>query len=386
MANSLAIPESAVRGDWLRDQTSNPSGPGNVCLDVFDKLSRGDSVWLDNPSSGDGVSPCSSTFPYLFVRTGGTAGIPRFARHTWATMAAAVQGLQEILGKEPISSWCCLPVWHVGGWMQVVRAVETGGNVLFGHYLDLTKEDFEFDLTRRVVSLVPTQLHRLLVSSQAVQRLRESRLVLVGGGPMSQELAQKARIEKLPLSPTYGLTETAGTVTFLPPERFLAGEIGVGSVLPHLEVKLRPETKTLAIRGKSLCLGYHDTDFSPSAWFETADLVERATDGAWRILGRTDRVVNTGGEKVNPTEVEAIIHQSRLADDCLALGLPDPEWGERLVAFCVPKKMNIDLVQKVIHAELSGAKVPKDIIPVEVLPLNEMGKPDYELARRMLRP
>ena len=94
--------------------------------------------------------------------------------------------------------------------------------------------------------------------------------------------------------------------------------------------------------------------------------------------------MNTGGEKVNPAEVEVVIRATGLVDDCLVLGLPDPEWGERLVALCVPDSTKVDLVDQAIRAKLPGSKIPKIILPVESLPMNEMGKPDYERAARML--
>ena len=240
------------------------------------------------------------------------------------------------------------------------------------------------NLSGRIVSLVSTQLHRLLSSNLAVARLRESRLILLGGGPLREDLAGRARNSELPLAPTYGLTETAGAVTLLPPEKFLSGDDGVGPTLPHAELSLVEETKTLSIRGQSLCFGYEDCDFPSRAWFETADLAEQAKDGNWRILGRIDRVVNTGGEKVNPAEGEAVIRETGIVDDCLALGLSDSDWGERLVAFCVPESTKVDLVDQAIRAKLPRSKVPKIILPVESLPTNEMGKPDYERAARML--
>ncbi|MFP6886313.1 MAG: AMP-binding protein [Opitutales bacterium] len=256
MADPVGIPVAASRGDWLADKSVHPSSPAGICLAAFEKLSCGESAWLGEAGTESrSTSTRSSPEASIFVRTGGSTGNPRFAHHTWATMAAAVEGLREVLGKEPICSWCCLPVWHVGGWMQVVRAVETGGNVVFGDYLDLAEPKADVNLSGRMVSLVPTQLHRLLSSNLAVARLRESRLILLGGGPLHEDLAGRARKGELPVAPTYGLTETAGVVTLLPPERFLSGDDGVGPALPHAELRLVEETKTLSIRGPSLCLG-----------------------------------------------------------------------------------------------------------------------------------
>ena len=70
----------------------------------------------------------------IYVATGGTSGSLRFACHTWSSLQAAVSSLQGRVGDKPLRSWCCLPLRHVGGLMQVFRAVMSGGNVVFGQY------------------------------------------------------------------------------------------------------------------------------------------------------------------------------------------------------------------------------------------------------------
>ena len=265
--------------------------------------------------------------------------------------------------------------------MQVVRAVATGGDVVFGHYLELADPELELSLADRMVSLVPTQLRRLLPFERAVSRLRESRAILLGGSPLPVDLARQAREAELPLVPTYGMTETAGTITLLPPKEFLAGKAGVGSVLPHLFLRIDPQSGTLSVRGESLCLGYADKDFSPDEWLVTSDLGEQNKDGHWRILGRTDRMVNTGGEKVDPFVLEDFLKGTGLVDDCIVLGMPDPEWGQRLVAYCSPESLNPEDIKNTLAQRFSGAMMPKKIFSVRNLPLNAMGKPDYGLAK-----
>ena len=394
MADALNIPEFAFRGDWLADgrdrqrflEASSAEAsrdPVALCAKAFADLRSGKSALLadiENRSLSTTVSgyACGS----ILVSTGGTTGRSRFARHTWETMSSAVTGLCGFLGVGPLRSWCCLPVWHVSGWMQVVRAIETGGDVRFGHYRDLAGEGESIDLSGRVVSLVPTQLSRLLSSAVAVSRLRGSRIIFLGGGPLRDDLAERAREAKLPVAPTYGLTETAGMITMLPPDLFLAGNNGVGGVLPHAELSLDEQRGTLRLKAKSLCLGYHDEDFSPDSWFPTDDLADVDQEGNWSILGRTDRIVNTGGEKVNPVEVEEAIFATKLVEDCLVAGISDTDWGERLVAICSPASTDVVRLDKALRETLSGMKLPKRIMAVDTLPRNAAGKPNAtEVAR-----
>ncbi|MBT7742782.1 MAG: AMP-binding protein [Opitutae bacterium] len=386
MAEHIEIPSGALQGNWVSDQEPvEPSGSAAFCMEALRKLINGDDVWLYNPERKHSVldsRPQNSAS--IFVNTGGTSGIPRFARHTWGTMSAAVAALQGVLDNEPIYSWCCLPIWHVAGWMQVVRAIQTNGDVAFGDYRDLADPQKDINLTGRLISLVPTQLHRLILSDLAVSRLRGSRLILLGGAPLREELAEVVRSVGLPVAPTYGMTESAGAVTLLAPDRFLAGENSVGKVLPHANLRLDEETGTLSIRATSMCLGYESLDFSSGEWFETSDLAEQTPEGDWRILGRLDRIVNTGGEKVNPVEVENAVIETRLAAGCLTMGIPDPDWGERLVAFCTPSTIDVIRLEKTLQTKLTGVAIPKLILPVEELPINEMGKPDLLKARAVL--
>ena len=381
MADALALPDSAFSGDWLGEGVAESSESATFCFEIFERLRSARSVWLGNQVNPSSSPQCDSSTPSIFVRTGGTSGKPRFARHTWQTMSSAVRGLRRVLGDEPMSSFCCLPLDHVGGWMQVVRAIETGGDLIFGHYLELAEPERALCLRDRMVSLVPTQLHRLLSYESAVSRLQQSRVILLGGSPLSDDLAQKAREAKLPLAPTYGMTETAGTITVLPPNEFLAGESGVGSVLPHLLLRLDPRSGTLSVRGESLCLVYVDKDFSHGEWLVTSDLAEQTKAGHWRILGRTDRVVNTGGEKVDPLVLEDFLKGAGLVDDCIVLGMPDTDWGQRLVTYCSPESLNPEDIKNTLAQRFSGAMMPKKIFSVRNLPLNAMGKPDYELAK-----
>jgi len=386
MAEHIEIPSGALQGNWIADQEPvDPFGSAAFCMEALSKLINGHDVWLHNSERKHSVldsRPQNSAS--IFVATGGTSGMPRFARHTWGTMSAAVAGLQGVLGNEPIYSWCCLPIRHVAGWMQVVRAIQTNGDVVFGDYRDLADPQKDINLTGRLISLVPTQLHRLISSDLAISRLRGSRLILLGGAPLREELAEVLRSVCLPVAPTYGMTESAGAVTLLAADRFLAGENSVGKVLPHAILRLDEDTGTLSICAKSMCHGYENLDFSSGEWFETSDLAEQTPEGNWRILGRLDRIVNTGGEKVNPVEVENAVRETTLAAGCLTMGIPDPDWGERLVAFCTPSTTDVIRLEKALQTKLTGAAIPKLIVPVDELPINEMGKPDLLKARAVL--
>jgi len=265
---------------------------------------------------------------------------------------------------------------HVAGLMQVVRAVVSEGDVHFGEYRDLAKRSFPRKfIENRYVSLVPTQLARLLASPIAVANLQTATAIFVGGGPLNAKVAFRAREANLPVAPTYGMTETAGMVTLLSPELFLSGRNGVGAALPGTELVF-DETGVLRIRSDSVCLGYHDRDFESGAWFQTADAGSWDEHGSLQIEGRRDRLVNTGGVKVDSAKVERAILDTGLVEKCLVAGIPDPEWGERLVAFCSPVSASPGAVEAALRNRLDRTHVPKLVLPVDRLPRDELGKPD----------
>tara|TARA_Y100000588_G_scaffold261788_1_gene276401 strand:+ start:61 stop:696 length:636 start_codon:yes stop_codon:yes gene_type:complete len=208
-------------------------------------------------------------------------------------------------------------------------------------------------------------------------------MIFVGGGPLGATIAKRAREMSLPVAPTYGTTETAGMVTLLPPDLFLAGHEGVGSALPGMEVVIENDG-FLRIRSDSLCSGYHHQDFDEGAWLQTSDFGSWDDTGSLHIEGRSDRIVNTGGIKVSPQKIENAILQTGLVKTCLVAGVADEEWGQRLVAFCCPISVDPLLLKEALEESLEKPSIPKLIRPVDYLPITDLGKPDRNAIKAMI--
>ena len=198
-----------------------------------------------------------------------------------------------------------------------------------------------------VLSLVPTQLARLLAHPDGVAFLQQLQLIWIGVAALSAPLADQARALKLPLAPCFGSTETAAMVAALPPARFLAGEPGCGDPLVDVELRLAADG-ALELRTDRLALGRWRAD-QPDRWEPLTD-----ADGWWRsgdaaklvrvrglaqlcILGRLDGAIHSGGVTVFPDQLEMRLMASVRANQLpvqalLLLAVRDPEWGERLVA------------------------------------------------------
>lgn len=315
---------------------------------------------------------------WLMIPSGGSSGGLKFARHDQDTLAAAVRGFCAHFGLSKVNAVGLLPLYHVSGLMAWMRCALTGGTYLPWDWADVKDGRWpEIPAgTEWVVSLVPTQLQRLLEMPAAVEWLRQFKVIFVGGGPVWSELADKAATAGLPISLSYGMTETAAMVAALRPPEFLSGERGSGAALPHARVTISGEG-VVAIAGESVMRGYFP-ERRESREFQTEDLGHIDERGHLHIAGRRDAMIITGGKKVQPAEVEAALRATGLLADVAVIGLPDAEWGEAVTAYYVAE-VGAEPVQIATAVEASALlpyQRPKRYIavPRAQWPRNAQGK------------
>jgi o-succinylbenzoate---CoA ligase len=350
------------------------------------------------------LRPESRAKGWLMIPSGGTGGRLKFARHDEDTIAAAVNGFCEHAGKTRINCVGVLPMHHVSGFMAWMRTVLTGGTWLPWDWKRLSTGDHPAltevgtggprppklgeggpPVRGWFISLVPTQLQRLLASPETTAWLRDFDAIFIGGGPLWPDLAAAASAARLPLSPSYGMTETAAMVAALPPAKFLKGDRSCGTLLPHARLALDPDGG-VRIAGASIFRGYYP-DWSEAREFLTDDLGRIDEHGHLHILGRRDAVIITGGKKVDPIEVEGALLATGQFSDVAVIGLPDPDWGQAVVA-CYPSESPVapDLGRVAASLEsLAAFKRPRRYLAIANWPRNEQGKLNQaELARRAL--
>ena len=311
---------------------------------------------------------------WLCIPTGGTSGGIRFARHDEQTLSAAVRGFCAHFHTERINAVDVLPPFHVSGLMARVRCAATGGEYLPWEWKRL--EAGELPSSRPtsgtgVISLVPTQLQRLLAAPITIEWLRGFHLILIGGGPIWPTLANAAADAQLPISLSYGMTETAAMIAAQLPGEFLAGARDCGVAMNHARIRLNPEG-VVTVAGESLFRGYFP-ELQEQREFVTEDLGEIDEKGRVRILGRRDAVIITGGKKVQPAEVEAALRASGEFSDVVVIGVPDREWGEAVVAFYPLKEGPAPDVMRAAQS-LAGFQQPKRFVAVKEWPRNAQGK------------
>ncbi len=326
------------------------------------------------PKEGNAGFPKSAR-GWLCIPSGGTSGEIKLARHDEDTIAAAVRGFCAHFGVRQVNALGVLPLHHVSGLMAWMRCALTSGEyrpcdwkkLEAGKYPALSTGDW-------FLSLVPTQLQRLLPLPEAVAWLRRFRVIFIGGGPAWPELMEAAAKVKLPVSLSYGMTESAAMVAALRPAEFLAGARSVGAPLPHARVTIEAGG-VVRVTGESIFRGYWP-EWRETDGFTTEDLGSFDAQGHLQILGRRDAVIITGGKKVYPAEVETALRTTGEFGEIAVIGMPDAQWGERVVA-CYPaaeKKPDLAKVENRMAAALSPHQHPKCYVAVAEWPRNAQGK------------
>ena len=296
----------------------------------------------------------------VVVATSGTSGTPRGAVHTAAGIEHAAFATATALGVADDVRWlACLPLDHVGGLSVVTRALTTGAGLDVHDGVDPARIDAAAAAGATHVSLVPTVLGRIDAARW--------RVVLLGGSSVPPDRPSNSVA-------TYGMTETFGGVVY------------DGLPLNGTAVRIAEDGRgddgagPIEVSTRSLLRCYRDgTDpVGPDGWYRTGDLgwIEPGS-GRLHVDGRADDVVVTGGEKVWPDPVEAVLATHPEVAEVAVVGRPDPEWGQRVVAVVVPAaggSPTLDALRSLVRDHLPMACAPRELVLVDSLPRTGIGK------------
>ena len=325
------------------------------------------------------------------VATSGSSGAPKGVLLQASALLASASATHDRLGGP--GRWVlALPAWHVAGLQVLVRCLIARVRPVV---CDLTTG---FDpagfagavaaLTgpRRYTALVPTQLGRLLDSGVVgLTALRGLDAVLVGGAAVPPALLARARESGVAVVTTYGMSETCGGCVY--------DGVPLDGVHVSLDAGSSLDAGRISLGGPVVARGYRggaDSAFSTDShsvrWFTTADT------GSWdgtrlAVRGRLDDVVVTGGVKVAPAAVEAVLLAAGGLAEAAVVGVPDTEWGARVVAAVVPAPGSaaptLDRVRARVKARLGAAAAPQQLLVLPAMPLAGPGKPDRAELRRL---
>lgn len=306
--------------------------------------------------------------PATILFTSGSSGRPKALLHSLANHWASANAACAQAPLAPGDRWLCsLPLYHVGGLAILFRCLTSGATVCFPDAGQSLSESIRFFRPTHL-SLVPTQLTRWLkdpeFDSSGIKR------VLLGGAPLPEGLRRRAEEKGVPLAVSYGMTETASQVAATPP-----GETarGAGRPLGHAELRISEQGEIL-LKGPSVAVGIlEEKGLVPitdqEGWLHTRD-VGRIEEGLLMVEGRMDRQFISGGENIQPEQIERALLDLPEISEAVVVPIEDEEFGCRPFAW--------------VDAELSGAEwermkvelrkvLPGYMIPVGVSRLPEMG-------------
>ena len=323
--------------------------------------------------------------PATIVFTSGSTGTPKGALHTFGNHYFNALGSNANIALSQEDRWLhSLPLYHVGGISILFRCLLAGATTaLPEHGTPIGESIARLGATH--VSLVSTQLLRLLREDTELAGLKA---VLMGGGPVSASLVDEALLRGLPIHTSYGLTEMASQVTTTPPGASLEGLRTAGRVLPEREVSISQEGEIL-VRGATLFAGYVEgktleLPLDTDGWFHTGDLGAWDEKGYLSVLGRQDNLFVSGGENIQPEEIEEVLSALPGVESAVVVPVDDPEFGQRPVAFVKTEGYEPGDLTPKLREFLPGFKVPTTFHPWPENAQRGM-KPDRNALRERAR-
>ncbi len=349
--------------------------------------------------------------------TSGTTGDPKAVDLRMGNVLASATASAFRLGLDPADRWFDpLPMSHMGGLAPVYRSVCYGTAVALRGPDGLGQQDdgdgtaysaggFDPDAALDAMhetgatctSLVPTMLSRLLDAGSLPDSLR---FVLLGGAPASEELLERCAERDVPVAPTYGMTETASQIATARPSEARADPGTVGNPLFTTDVAVigsdggaveTGERGELVVSGPAVTPGYYrdstatERAFGPHG-FHTGDAGYRDEDGRIWVLNRIDDRLNPGGETVDPGEVVDALRAFPGVTDAAVVGLPDPEFGERVAALVVADgTVEARALERHCRERLAGYKLPRTVGVTDALPRTASDTVDREAVRARLQ-
>jgi malonyl-CoA/methylmalonyl-CoA synthetase len=370
---ALAIVDDDERARWIAEAAAGMDRPTRVVGVAVDLPDGPDPAELDRRSAGD---------PAVLAYTSGTTGLPKGALLSHGNLLASAEALRLAWRWTPEDRLVLpLPLFHLHGLgVGLHGTLGAGASVVLRRSFAVDDVlDALGDHAGTLFFGVPTMWSRLAASTR-VGELRRLRLGVSGSAPLAAELhaAIEAACGQRVLE-RYGMTETV-MLTSNPYD----GERRPGTVglpLPGVEVRLVGGTDEIEVRGPNVFGGYWErpeatAESFVAGWFRTGDVGSFDPDGYLRIVGRRKELIITGGYNVYPREVEDVLRTDPAVHDVAVVGVPDPEWGERVVAVAEGDggPADTERVLAAAAATLAPYKRPRAVVWVDALPRNALGK------------
>jgi long-chain acyl-CoA synthetase len=389
-----------------------PSRPKVIAMERGDHRLEAYEAWRDAAPATDPGVAISPDDVVVQLYTSGTTGRPKGAMLTHANLLSA---RRRTAGEKTMDwnqwtpddvSLVAMPVAHIGGTGWGMVGLYNGAkNVVAREFNPFEVLDFiERDRISKMF-MVPAAL-QIVVRQPRAREIDYSRLkyILYGAAPIATDLLRECmEVFGCGFCQQYGMTETCGTIVYLPPEDHdPAGNKrmrAAGIPLPGVELKVVDESGAalppnavgeILTRSAANMAGYWGMKEATSktidkeGWLHTGDAGYLDEDGYLYIFDRMNDVIISGAENIYPAEVENAIYGHPQVADVAVIGVPDETWGEAVKAIVVPKPgvtLDTDSVLEFARSRIAAYKAPKSIDIAESLPRNAAGK----ILRRSLR-
>src|SRR4029077_1884606 len=362
--------------------------------------------------SGDGHNPhVDLSSPLLIVYTSGTTGRPKGAvlrQEALVWNAVMSQHMHALTFDDHVLT--VLPFFHVGGLnVLTTPALQFGATVTIHPRFapDAALAALGDDRPTLTV-LVPATMQALIEHPRWRETdLSALRAVTTGSTLVPQPLIDAVTARGVPVLQVYGSTETCPIAVYTP----LGGDLsrGASTRLPGLHCQARIVDEAgrevergtpgeVVVRGPNVFFEYWGNEAATgevlrNGWYHTGDIGTRDDDGYFYVHDRQKNMIISGGENIYPAEIERVLHEHPAVAEAAVIGCPDPKWQEVPVAYVVARKgMSVDADGLLRHvaAQLARFKIPRDVVFVDDLPRNALGKVQHfrlkELAKATREP
>lgn len=325
----------------------------------------------------------------VVIFTSGSTWRPKGVVHTFSSLINSIQNGNAVLNQSENSKWLAsLPFYHIGGFQIICRSLFYGCTIVIPDSLkieDISKAIVNHNPTH--LSLVSTQLERLL--NNKIQPNNSLNVSLIGGGFIDDYLIIEA--SKFGWKPykVYGSSETASFITAINANEISQKPDSVGKPINNVEIKIADDSEVL-IKSESLFKKYFDDEKETSlrlinGFYHSGDLGFIDNDSYLFIEARRNDLIVTGGENVNPVEVEKVLLQIDGIIEACVFPKPDKTWGQIVAAaiVCSDKSLDEKSIKSMIKQKLAGFKIPKQIYFTERLPRTILGKLERHKIKNM---
>jgi fatty-acyl-CoA synthase len=382
---------------------------GSIALIAYGKTRDGwlsyDALLKKGSSTYQADSDSPSAAPVLLCYTSGTTGKPKGAvlsNEALAWNAVNATHMHDLTSEDVVLT--ILPMFHVGGLdIQTLPALHAGATVVIhsrfetAAFFDALNQD---DIT--LTLLVPTIMHALINDPRwETADLSRLRMICIGSTIVPEQQVREVGARGVPLVQVYGSTETAPIAAYMPVQQTTERPASTGKPALHCEIRLVDEDGRdvpvgekgeILVRGPNVMSEYWNDPEATSAaftdgWFHTEDIAHCDNDGLLYVDGRSKDMIICGGENIYPAAVENVLGECPDLKEVAVVGGPDDYWGEVVVAVVVPNAASRD-EKKILdfcEGRIAHFETPREVVFVDRLPRNAMGKIEKDTLREMVQ-